>query len=362
MGGWLTDQLSWRWIFYVNIPIGAVALIMTYFFIFDPSYLKRAKEKIDYWGLALLVLGIGSLQIVLDKGESEDWFNSNFIIILSAVSAISLIFFVVEELTSKNPVVNLKTFKNRAFSAGNAMMFLSFFAFFGSIVLLPLYLQLLMGYTATLAGMALSPGGVASLISMAIMGRLIGKIDARYILAFGLALAAYSFHMMTQFNLYADYTYVLMPRIVQGFGVGCLFVPLTTLTLSHIPKEEMGNATGIFNLLRNLGGSFGIAFSATILSRHTQMSHNRLIEHITPTDTTFHQAFQSLKTLLSYSTTKPGLLNETTYGLIYGELQKQATMLAFNDAFRYLFLIFLTTIPLIFLLRRAEGSGPGPMH
>jgi DHA2 family multidrug resistance protein len=221
---------------------------------------------------------------------------------------------------------------------------------------------MLMGYTATLAGMALSPGGIASLISMAIMGRLIGKIDARFILAFGIAVAAYSFYMMTQFNLYADYPYVLMPRIVQGFGVGCLFVPLSTLTLSHIPKEEMGNATGIFNLLRNLGGSFGIAFSATTLARHTQMSHNRLIEHITPMSPQFQQAFQSLKMLLSHTAAKPGLLDETAYGLIYGELQRQATMLAFNDAFRYLFLIFLGVIPFLFFLRRAEGSGPGPMH
>lgn len=352
MGGWLTDHLSWRWIFYVNMPIGIVALTMTYFFIYDPSYLKRVREKIDYWGLALLVVGIGCLQIVLDKGEREDWFNSNFIIILSAVSATALALFIVVELTAERPVVNLRTFKNISFSAGNTMMFVSFFCFFGSIVLLPLYLQLLMGYTPTLAGMALSPGGIASLVSMAIMGRLIGKVDARFILAFGIAVTSYSFLMMTRFNLYADYQYVLMPRIVQGFGVGCLFVPLTTLTLTHIPKEEMGNATGIFNLLRNLGGSFGIAFSATMLSRHTQINHNRLIEHVTPTGLTFQQAFYSLRFRLPQLGVNPALVDETAYGTIYRELRRQAMMLSFNDSFGYLFLIFFIVFPILFLLKR----------
>lgn len=352
MGGWLTDHLSWRWIFYVNIPIGIVALTMTYFFIYDPSYLRRVREKIDYWGLALLVVGIGCLQIVLDKGEREDWFNSNFIIILSAISATALVLFVVVELTAERPVVNLRTFKNISFSAGNTMMFVAFFCFFGSIVLLPLYLQLLMGYTPTLAGMALSPGGIASLVSMAIMGRLIGRVDARHILAFGIIVTSYSFYMMTRFNLYADYHYVLMPRIVQGFGVGCLFVPLTTLTLTHIPKEEMGNATGIFNLLRNLGGSFGIAFSATMLSRHTQINHSRLIEHVTPTGLAFQQAFNSLRFRLPQLGANPGLLDETALGTIYRELQRQAMMLSFNDSFTYLFLIFFVVFPFLFLLKR----------
>jgi len=362
MGGWLTDNLSWRWIFYVNIPIGIIALTMTYFFIYDPSYLRRIKEKIDYWGLAFLILGIGSLQIVLDKGESEDWFNSNFIIILSAVAVVSLLFFIIIELTADRPVVNLRTFRSLSFSAGNIMMFIAFFCFFGSLVLLPLYLQLLMGYTATLAGMALSPGGITSLISMAIMGRLIGKIDARIILAFGISVVAYSFYMMTRFNLAADYHFVLMPRIVQGFGLGCLFVPLSTLTLTHIPREEMGNATGIFNLLRNLGGSFGIAFSATILARHAQINHNRLIEHVAPTDAIFQQAYYSLRFRLPQLGVSEGVLDQSVFGTIYGELQRQALMLSFNDAFMYLFLLFFTIFPFLFLLKGLKGAGPIAGH
>jgi DHA2 family multidrug resistance protein len=354
MGGWLTDHLSWRWIFYVNIPIGIIALTMVYFFIFDPPYLRRTKDRIDYWGLALLVVWIGCLQIVLDKGESEDWFNSNFIIILSAISVIALVFFLYIELTTEKPVVNLRTFRSISFTAGNIMMFLSFFCFFGSIVLLPLYLQLLMGYTATLAGMALSPGGIASLISMAIMGRLINKIDPRLIVLFGICVTSYSFYMMTQFNLSADYHYVLMPRIVQGFGVGCLFVPLSTLTLTHIPREEMGNATGIFNLLRNLGGSFGIAFSATMLARHSQINHRFLIERMSPTDLTFQEAYHTLTFRLPQLGVNPGILEESVLGVIYGQVQRQALMLSFNDSFMYLFLIFFALFPFLFLLKRPK--------
>jgi DHA2 family multidrug resistance protein len=162
--------------------------------------------------------------------------------------------------------------------------------------------------------------------------------------------------MMTRFNLSADYYHVLMPRVVQGFGLGCLFVPLTTLTLTRIPREEMGNATGIFNLLRNLGGSFGIAFSATMLSRHTQINHNRLVEHITPTDMVFQQAFQSLRFKLPQLGVPEGVLDQSIYGTIYGELQRHALMLSFNDAFMYLFLIFFAIFPFLFFLKGLRGK------
>ncbi|MBI5115166.1 DHA2 family efflux MFS transporter permease subunit [Candidatus Poribacteria bacterium] len=383
LGGWLTDNLNWRWIFYVNIPIGVVALIMAYSFIYDPSYLRRKgkgaqpqgergkaigeiqeeeKERIDYWGLALLVTWVGCLQIVLDNGHRKDWFNSHFIVILSAISVAAFAFFIVVELTTPSPVVNLRTFKNRSFTGGNIMMFVAFFCFFGSIVLLPLYLQLLMGYTATLAGMALSPGGIASLISMAIMGRLIGKFDPRFILAFGISLTCYSFYMMTQFNLASNYQFVLMPRVIQGLGIGCLFVPLTTLTVSHIPKQEMGNATGIFNLLRNLGGSFGVAFSATMLARHTQINQNHLVEHLAPTGISFQQAFQSLKLALPRMGVIPALQDDAALGVIYRELQRQALMLSFNDSFRYLFMIFFLTVPFLFLLKRPQFGEAVAVH
>jgi DHA2 family multidrug resistance protein len=352
LGGWLTDTLSWRWIFYVNIPIGIVALIMVFFFIFDPSYLRRVKEKIDYWGLALLVLAIGCLQIVLDKGQREDWFGSGFIIVFSMISAIAFAFFIYVELTTEKPVVNLRTFRNIEFAAGNVIMFIAFFSFFGSLILLPLYLQILMGYTAMLAGMALTPGGIASLISMIIMGRLINRIDPRFIMFFGLLIASYSFYLMTQFNLFAGYNYVVLPRIVQGFGVGLLFVPLTTLTLTEIPREEMGNATSIFNLLRNLGGSFGVAFSATILARNTQVFHNNLIVHLTPTSSNYQHGLLYLQSLLVRLGMNPAIQDQAALGVLNNELQRQSLMLAFNSAFADLFLVFLLAFPFLFLLKR----------
>ncbi len=363
LGGWLTDTLSWRWIFYVNIPIGVVALIMVTFFVFDPSYLRRAKEKIDYWGLALLVIGIGCLQIVLDKGQREEWFSSAFIVILSTISAVALVFFIYVELTTEKPVVNLRTFRNIEFAAGNIIMFIAFFSFFGSLVLLPLYLQLLMGYTATLAGLALTPGGVASLISMIIMGRLISRIDPRLIIFCGLLIAATSFYMMTRFNLFASYSYVVMPRIVQGFGVGLLFVPLTTLTLTEIPREEMGNATSIFNLLRNLGGSFGVAFSATFLNRNTQIFHNNLVSHLLPTSTNYQHGISFLQSVLVRLGINPAIQEQAALGALNNELQRQSLMLAFNATFGNLFLIFLLAFLFLFLLKRPRyGQDPIAAH
>src|SRR4030042_655633 len=268
MGGWITDNWSWPWIFYINIPIGLLSIVMVLFFIVDPAYMKRVKMKIDYMGIMLLATGIGCLQVILDLGQRRDWFASDLISWLAIASVTSLtVFVVVELLFAKNPVVNLRLFKDISFSSGNVVMFFIFFNLFGSIVLLPIYLQTLMGYTATLAGLVLGPGGIASMIAMPIAGRLITKINPKAILAFGIIVAAYSTYLMSQFNLLADFNTIIWPRVVLGVGMGFLFIPLTTLTMSAIRKEDMGNASAIYNLLRNLGGSFGVAFVTTMLAR-----------------------------------------------------------------------------------------------
>src|SRR6202142_4318065 len=258
LGGWITDNWSWHWIFFINIPIGVVSVLMASFFIVDPPYMKRMSMKIDYWGLALLSVGLGCLQIVLDKGQMEDWFSSDFITVLTLVSVVSLLLFLYVESVVDHPIMNLKTFKNLSFSTGNIVMFCAFFNLFGSIVLLPVYLQTLMGYTSTLAGMVLGPGGIATLIAMPLAGRLVTKVNPKSLLAFGIIGASFSTYLMSQFSLAADFNTVIWPRIVLGVGMGFLFIPLMTLTMSSIKKEEMGNASAIFNLLRNLGGSFGV--------------------------------------------------------------------------------------------------------
>lgn len=264
-----------------------------------------------------------------------------------------LTIFVVNELFfAEHPVVNLRLFKNISFSTGNVVMFFTFFNLFGSIVLLPIYLQTLMGYTATLAGLVLGPGGVATMIAMPIAGRLITKINPKGILAFGIIVCAYSTHLMSKFNLHADFYSIAWPRAVLGIGMGFTVIPLMTLAFSSIKKEEMGNATGIFNLLRNLGGSFGVAFISTMIARRAQFHQVHLVEHLTPFDTSYQlassQATQFLGQMgFDVSTSQHGGL-----AAIYGQLLKQASMLSFNDAFYLLSIFMIYTLPLLLLIKR----------
>jgi DHA2 family multidrug resistance protein len=363
LGGWITDNWSWRWIFYINVPIGLISILMALFFIVDPPYMERTKMKIDYWGLFFLVIGIGCLQIVLDKGQREDWFSSGFITWMSYSSISSLIMFIVVESFAENPIVNLRTFGNLSFSSGNIISFLYSFSLFSSVVLLPIYLQTLMGYTSFLSGLVLAPGGIASMIAMPIAGRLVTKINPKAILAFGIAMVAYSIHLMSQFNLQADFNTIVWPRVGMSGGLGFLFIPLTTMTLSHIRKEEMGNATGIFNLLRNLGGSFGVAIVTTMLARREQFHQVHLIEHLAPFDRSFQLVLPQISRMLQGRGFIPFLQNQGSLGLIYNQLIREASMLSFNDAFYLLSIIMSLILPLVLLMKKGEAHGPGSgMH
>ena len=362
LGGWITDNWSWHWIFFINIPIGFVSILLVLFFIVDPPYMKRMKMKIDYWGLAFLAIGLGCLQIVLDKGQREDWFESSFIIWLSLISVASLILFVIIELFAEHPIVNLKTFKNLSFTTGNLVMFFAFFNLFGSIVLLPIYLQTLMGYNATLAGMVLGPGGIATLFAMPIAGRLVTKVNPKGLLAFGLIVSAYSTYLMSQFNLFADFNTIIWPRVVLGVGMGFLFIPLTTMTMSSVRKEEMANASGIYNLLRNLGGSFGVAFVTTMIARRSQFHQVRLVEHLTPFDPNYQLATSNTAQFLQQRGLDASVAQHGGLSAIYGQFQRQASMMSFNDVF-YLLCVFLVLIlPLVFLMKKARSEAQGGMH
>jgi len=360
MGGWITDNWSWHWIFYINVPIGLVSILMAFLFIVDPPYMQRIKMKIDYWGLLFLVIGLGCLQIVLDKGEREDWFSSGFITWMSYISISSLIMFILVEFFAENPIVNLRTFKNLSFSTGNIIMFFVFFNLFGSIVLLPIFLQTLMGYTSFLSGLALGPGGIATIIAMPIAGKLVTKINPKAILAFGIVVAGYSVHMMAQFNLQVDFNTIFWPRVVLGIGMGFLFIPLTTMTMSSIRKEEMGNATGIFNLLRNLGGSFGVAFITTMLARRAQFHQVHLVEHLSPFDRNFQIALPQISQMLQQKGFIPSLPDQGSLGLIYGEVIKQASVLSFNDAFYLLSTMMMLILPLVLLMKKGREGIPAP--
>ena len=360
LGGWITDNWSWHWIFYINGPIGLISILMAFLFIVDPPYMERARMKIDYPGLLFLTIGLGCLQVVLDKGQREDWFSSEWIIWMSYISVSSLTMFILTEFFAEVPIVNLRIFRNLSFSSGNMIMFFAFFNLFSSIVLLPIYLQTLMGYTSYLAGLVLGPGGIATMIAMPIAGKLVTKVNPKAILAFGIGVAAYSVHLMAQFNLLADFNTILWPRMVLGLGMGFLFIPLTTLTMSGIRKEEMANATGIFNLLRNLGGSFGVAFVTTMLARRAQFHQVHLAEHLTPFDRNLQLAIPQLSQTLQERGFPSPLLDQRSLDVIYQQLIQQATMLSFNDAFSLLTVMMILILPLVLLMKKGEDDISAP--
>lgn len=363
LGGWITDNWSWHWIFYINIPIGIISFFMTMIFISDPSYMQKQKMRIDYWGIILLATGLGCLQIVLDKGQRDNWFESNFILTLSIVSGVSLISFVlVERFFAEHPIVDLRTFRNISFSTGSTVIFIGFFNLFASIVLLPIYLQTLMGYTSFLAGFVLGPGGVATLISLPIAGRLVTKVNPKALLSFGIIVNAYATYLMSNFTLGADFATVILPRVVLGIGMGFFFIPLTTLTMSGIRKEDMANASGIYNLLRNLGGSFGVAFVTTILARRAQYHQARLVENLTPYDTAYRIAVQHGVQGLQLRGFETTQTQQGSLATIYNELLRQSSMLSFNDAFHLVCIIMLCVLPLVLLMRAGKATIAPGMH
>ncbi|NJD90836.1 MAG: DHA2 family efflux MFS transporter permease subunit [Geobacter sp.] len=352
LGGWITDNMSWRWIFYVNIPIGIIAVIMATAYIHDPSYMKRVRMKIDYWGLLLLSTSLGSLQVVLDKGQQEDWFNSPFIMSFTLISVVSLLLMIWNELRNPHPIVNLRLFKNVSYAAGISIMFVVGFCLYSSIMLIPLMLQTLMGYSATRAGMVLAPGGVATLLTMPLVGAMLQKYDGRKIVFCGLTTGAAAMFIMRAFSLDAAYPDFVWPRVVLGIGLAMTFVPLTTITLATIPKEEMGNATGIYNLMRNIGGSFGIAIATTLLARDSQFFQTELLGRINSIGTKYRLNIEQLKAALIARGIDPFTAENQALAMFYNNVRRHAAMLSYNHIFWYVGIAFLSIIPLLFLLKR----------
>ncbi len=360
LGGYVTDQLNWRWIFYINIPIGVIAVIMAAAYLVDPEYLRnRQKVSIDYWGLALLVLGFGALQIVLDKGHQEDWFDSAFIVAFTIVAAVSLVLLVIVELRHKQPIVNLRLFRIVSYSAGNFLMFVFGFCLYSAIMLIPLLLQTLMGYDATLAGMVLAPGGIVTLCTMPFVGAALSRgVEGRRIVFCGLCIGATAMFIMQGFTLEASYWDFVWPRMVLGLGLGMIFVPLTTTTLAAIPKPEMGNATGMYNLLRNIGGSVGIAVSATLVARFSKLYENTLVAHVQPTNPLFQKKLEVLSQAVVARGVPQSEAEQTALAMIYNMVSRQAGILAFNHTFWILGIAFLLVIPCLLLLRPSRGGPP----
>jgi MFS transporter, DHA2 family, multidrug resistance protein len=357
LGGWITDVLTWHWVFFINIPIGIISVIMAIFVIVDPPYMKGMRMKIDYWGLILLGLGVACLQLLLDRGQRFDWFNSNIMIALALIAVFSLALFVAVERYAERPIVDLSVFRNYSYTLGNIAMFVFMANLFGTLVLLPIYLQTLMGYTASLAGLVLAPGGVANLITMPLVGRFLHRYNPKAFVILGILFTAYSTLLMAGFTLGVDFGTVLWPRIFMGVGMGMLFIPLTTLTISSIRKEDMGNATALYNLVRNIGGSIGIAIVTTMVSRRSQFHQSRLIDQLTPYDSMYALRAQQGANLLAQKGIDPSSANHGGLGIMYENMIRQAAMLSFADVFYLLTWMMIVLIPLVlFMKNTASGA------
>jgi len=357
LGGWLTDSYSWRWVFYINIPVGIASLVMTKMFIFDPSYLRQESRKVDYWGIGMLAVGIGALQILLDKGQEADWFSSNFMTALAVIATVTLISFVIYELVVEDPVVDLRVFKERSYAVGVFLMTVVGFVLYGSLVLLPIMLQTLLGYPALEAGIAMAPRGVGSFFMMPITGIMTGKYDARKLLTAGLVIGGFTLVWLSWLNLQAGYWDIFWPQIIQGAGLSLLFVPLTTVSMDKIPREKMGNATSLFNLMRNIGGSIGIAVTGTMIARHTQQVTATLGEHVNVYSYSSQQMFLGMRAAFMAAGADAVTATNRAYAAIFGMLARQASMVSFVGLFQLLGIIFIVIIPLVLLMKR-PGGGP----
>jgi DHA2 family multidrug resistance protein len=363
LGGWLTDNYSWRWVFYINIPVGIASIVMTKLYIFDPPYLRSENRKVDYWGIGMLALGIGALQIVLDKGQQEDWFESNYIAALAIVAAVTLAALVWHELTTSDPIVDLRVLKERSYAVGVFLMTVVGFVLYGSMVLLPIMLQTLLGYPPLQAGIAMAPRGIGSFLMMPLTGLMTGTFDPRKLLFVGLIVGGGTLLWLASVNLQAGYWDIFWPQFMQGVGMSLLFVPLTTISMDRIPREKMGYATSLFNLMRNIGGSVGIAVTGTMLARHSQSTTSTLGANVTPYDPASQSMMYQFRAAFMAAGADAATATERAYAALFGLVQRHATMVAFVGIFQLMGVIFIALVPLVLLMRRPRtGGGPMAAH
>jgi DHA2 family multidrug resistance protein len=350
LGGWLTDNVSWPWIFYINIPVGLAAAAATW-----AIYAKREtatrKLPIDKVGLGLLVLWVGALQVMLDKGKDLDWFHSGQIVVLAVIAALGLALFIVWELTDEHPVVDLRLFGKRNFAMGTAAISLGYGAFFGNVVLLPLWLQQYMGYTATLAGMAMAPVGLLAILITPLVGKNLNKVDPRIFATFAFAVFAVVMLMRSHFSTEADFRTILIPTVIQGAALACFFIPLVTLTLSGLRPEQIAGASGLSNFTRITLGSFGTSISTTLWDHRATLHHAQLAEHISSYNPVATQALNAMQA--------GGMTQEQTAAAVNHMIDQQAFMMSANDIFYVSAVLFVLLIGLVWLTKPAKGADGG---
>ncbi len=365
LGGWITDNFSWRWIFFINIPVGILSILLTSRLIQDPPYFKRRKlseTHIDYIGLGFVALGLGTLQVVLDKGQREDWFESHFIVILSVIAALSLIFVIFWEWKQKDPIIDLHLFRDRTFGISNLLMFMLGFALLGSTLLLPLFSQTLLGYTAQQAGLALMPGGFAIILLLPLVGFLLSRYTPRWLLLFGLAVLSFSLFHMTNFDLNIDFRTVAEARVLQAVGMAFLFVPINTAAYAFLPRDKNNAASGLMNLARNIGGSVGISVVTTMLDRRTQVHLTDLARNLSASNPSLQAMLKGAAKAMQAHGASASAASQRAYALVQGTVQRQAVMLSYIDCFWFLGVSILCMIPAVFLIKKSKPGGGMAVH
>ena len=352
LGGWITETYTWRWVFYINLPVGALAFLMIQAFVEDPPYVKnRRPGRIDYIGFALMAIGLATLQILLDKGQEDDWFSATWVRCFTAIAIVSLILFIVRQLQIEYPIVDLRILTNRNFAVGTALITVMGLVLYSTIAMLPLYLQTVMGYSALMSGLTITPRGFGAFLSNLVVGRVIAFVDTRVLIAAGLTVLGLSGLMFSHMNLDISMPNIVWPNFLNGVGAALVFASLATTTMGRLKNEQMGNAAGIFNLMRNIGGSIGIAAVTTFLARWSQVHQGILISHLTPYD----PAYQGwLATTRGALITKTGALDADakSLGLLYGVLGQQARLMAFMDIFQVTSILVLLAVPLVLLFNK----------
>ncbi len=358
VGGYLADEWSWRWIFYINLPVGIVGFLMASAFLFDSPDLRKP-ARIDWWGLGLMIVGFGCLQLVLDRGEREEWFDSSMIVTLAIVAVSALAAFLIRELTATDPILDLTAFTDRNFATGATLIALIGFGMFASLLLVAVFTQKLLGYDAWTSGLVLAPSGLGNVFSLFTSG-LVTRIDQRLMLGFGCLLNAASLYMMSSLSLGMDYWALAIPRFIQGFALGFIFVPLSTLALATIRRDKLINATAIYGVMRNIGGSMGIALATTLLAQRSQFHQATLVSHITVWDPETRARLAQWASHFATQGSDAFTAERRAVAMLYRETVAQAQLLAYADDFWLLALLFALVPLFLPFMRRIRLSAPPP--
>jgi DHA2 family multidrug resistance protein len=368
LGGWLTDEYGWPWIFYINLPVGIFGICMAAIVLVDPPYMRRTLARIDLVGIVLLAVGLTAFQIFLERGERENWFESSLIVVVALVALVALVGLIWWELHVEEPVVNLRVLKNVPFLAGNILGFIFGITLFGSIFILPLFLQRLQGYAVFDSGLILMPRSLVMLVLAPIAGRLYNVVDSRLLVGGGIVLMMIGYFDMAHYNLSVGSVQILPAMLITGAGMAFMFSVMSAATMRTVPLPLMTAASGLYVLTRRIGGNIGYAFVANQVTHRAAFHRARLMDHITPYDVSTAQAFEGLTGRLASSGLPPGVAEDSALKLLDGTVNRHATMMAYNDVFWVMAMLFVVSLPFLFMLgshtrRPAPVPGkPEPQH